>query len=89
MKGAFGHYCDRLDRDERYLTGTATSQSAMADLKLNHTRNVAAKFLADTRAINLERDLVDLLMDIDSRYQEELSRLDMIIKAMGKVIVDE
>jgi hypothetical protein len=63
---------------------TATETEAMINIKVAHMRNVAARFLNETKAINLERDLVDFLINIDKHHQEEVERLTRIIKAFNQ-----
>ncbi len=62
---------------------TATETEVVASIRLNHMRNIAARFLNDTKALHLERDLTDFLLNIDRHHQEEVQRLELIIKAFN------
>ena len=62
---------------------TAIETEAMINIKMSHMRDVAARFLNETKALNLERDLVDFLIRIDDHHQEEVERLNLIIKSFN------
>ena len=56
---------------------TTTEANAMQDVRLNHMRNVAANFLNETKALNLERDLTNILVKIDEQHQEQIRVLNL------------
>lgn len=63
---------------------TATEVNIMQDVRFNHMRNVAAKFLNETKALNLERDLTDFLVEIDKQHQEQVKDLNFKIEELLK-----
>ena len=62
---------------------TAADTECMINVKMNHMRNVAASFLNETKALHLERDLVDFLIRIDARHEMEIEELKLIIKKIS------
>ena len=62
---------------------TAAETELMADIRFRHMRNVAAAFLNETKAIHLERDLVDFLVKIDKQQQEEIRILNLRISELA------
>ena len=65
---------------------TATEEKIMDDIRFNHFRHVAAGFLNETRAINLERDLVDFLVRLDKQHQEEVRFLNLRVTELLQII---
>lgn len=63
---------------------TATETEAMINIRVQHMRDVTARFLNETKALHLERDLVDFLIQIDQRHQEEVKKLKEIISHLSK-----
>lgn len=62
---------------------TATETQALADVRMNHMRNVAANFLNRTKALHIERDLVEFLLEIDLKHREEV---DYLNKALASAL---
>ena len=62
---------------------TATETQALADVKIYTMRNVAANFLNNTKALHLERDLVEFLLEIDLKHREEV---DYLNKALASAL---
>ena len=56
---------------------TATESEALENVRFNHLRNVAGSFLNETKALYLERDLVDFLVRIDKEHQEKIKQLEL------------
>jgi hypothetical protein len=56
---------------------TATETEAMQNIRINNMRHIAARFLNETKALNLERDLVDFLINIDRHHQVEVEQLKL------------
>ena len=61
----------------------AMETQAMADVRVGTMRNVAANFLNNTKALHLERDLVEFLLEIDLRHREEV---DYLNKALASAL---
>lgn len=62
---------------------TAIETKALEDQRLYVMRNVVGNFLYRTKALHLERDLVDFIMDIDRRHQEEIKGLQQVIESLS------
>ena len=56
---------------------TAAEVDKMKDVRFNHMRHVAANFLNETKALNLERDLTDFLVRIDEQHKEQIRVLNL------------
>ena len=65
---------------------TATETEAMIDIRMHHMRGVAARFLNETKALHLERDLVDFLIRIDNHHQEEVKKLNLSIERTSELL---
>lgn len=63
------------------MSSSVCATEAEADAKYQHMRHVAASFLHETKAIHLERDLVDFLIKIDKGYQEQIEQLKLQLQA--------
>ena len=61
---------------------TATEVNAMQDVRFNRMRRVAANFLNETKALNLECDLTDFLVKIDEQHQEQMRVLNLRMTEM-------
>ena len=57
----------------------ATEVNLMADIRLNRIRDVVGNFLNQTKALYIERDLIDFLSKIDKEHQEEIRVLNLRI----------
>jgi hypothetical protein len=57
----------------------ATEVNLMVDIRLNRIRNVVGNFLYQTKALYIERDLIDFLSKIDKEHQEEVRVLNLRI----------
>ena len=62
---------------------TASSIRAMQDIKFNHVRGLAGKFLAETNVLDLHISLTEFLIKIDDAHQKEIHELGAIIEAMA------
>lgn len=60
----------------------STQEQRLADIRYQHIRHIIAHFLNDTKALYLERDLVDFLARIDETHQEEVRVLKLQLKAL-------
>ena len=63
---------------------TATETEAMINIRVSQFRDIAGRFLNETKAIHLERDLVDFLIRIDDHHQREVEELNLMITALTK-----
>lgn len=59
---------------------TATDSNAMVNIKCSRMRDVAARFLNDTPALHLERELATLLMNIDAAHQIQVKQLELRLR---------
>ena len=68
-----------MNNPNAHYARTTTETEAMQYVRFNHMRHIAAKFLNETKAANLERDLADLLVKIDEQHQEQMRVLNLRI----------
>ena len=61
---------------------TAAELSAMQDVRFNHCRFSAQRFLSETDALSLHVELAHFLSDIYNEHQKEIKRLEEVISAM-------
>ena len=66
-----------MNNPNAHYAGTASETEVMQDVRFNHMRHVAANFLNETKALNLERDLTDFLVKIDEQHQEQMRVLNL------------
>tara|TARA_R110002096_G_C14661910_1_gene728311 strand:+ start:9486 stop:9722 length:237 start_codon:yes stop_codon:yes gene_type:complete len=62
---------------------TATETEALMNERYVRIRHVTVRFLNNTKALHLERDLTEFLIDIDRRHQEEVEELKRLIAFMS------
>ena len=62
---------------------TAIETEAMINIKMSHMRDVAARFLNETKALHLERDLVDFLIRIDDHHRKEIDHLNLLVSSLS------
>jgi hypothetical protein len=69
------------------MSKSATEVSYQADLKLHRMRDVACGFLARTQALNLERDLVDFLLEIDRQHESQIKDLTQRMESLHEALL--
>lgn len=60
---------------------TSTEEAYAVDRQYGRCRNVAVNFLHETKAIDLDTDLTELLIRIDNQHQQEPERLTTIVNS--------
>jgi hypothetical protein len=65
---------------------SATEASHQADLKLARIRRATCDFLDRTKALNLERDLIDFLLEIDKHHENQIKDLTQRMEALHQAI---
>jgi hypothetical protein len=68
------------------MSKSATEVSYQADLKLIRIRRAACDFLDRTKALNLERDLVDFLLEIDRQHENQIKDVTQRMEALNQAI---
>lgn len=62
---------------------TASEANAILNERSVRIRHATMHFLNNTKALHLERDLTEFLIDIDRRHQEEVEELKRLIAFMS------
>lgn len=63
---------------------SANEKELMINVRYNHVRNAVGNFLNKTKAIHLERDMIDFLLNIDHHHREEVARLNEVISNLSQ-----
>jgi hypothetical protein len=71
------------------MSKSATEVKCQADLKLHQIRDVTCSFLARTKALNLERDLVYFLLEIDKQHEEQIKALTLRVELLSAAISNQ
>lgn len=62
-----------------------TSEHALAvNVRLKGIRDFCLDFLNNTKVIYLERDLIEMMIDIDCRHREEIQYYQKMIESLQK-----
>jgi hypothetical protein len=71
------------------MSKSAIEVKCQADLKLHQMKDVACAFLARTKALNLERDLVYFLLEVDKQHEEQIKDLILRVELLSAAVSNQ
>jgi hypothetical protein len=64
------------------MSKSSAEISTMIDVRFRNIEHVAKCFLNETQAINLERDLIGFLLQIETSHQNQIADLNLKIELL-------